>query len=391
MKSRVFQAAHTTQNLTLYTTALVQYSIQSKLLNGNGINLRTSFSIFTKNKNGMHIYKNVPLKKYNSFGLNYIADCLVHIRTYKDAVALFSGKIAIKEPVKILGGGSNILFTENFKGTLIYPEFKGIRAEKPDGEQVIISAGAGVLWDDLVEWTISRGYGGLENLSLIPGTVGASAVQNIGAYGVEVKDIILKVKAISLRDGSIRIFTNSECEFGYRTSIFKKSEKDKYLITRVFYRLSINPLLNLNYGSVRDEVEKLGDATLENVRRAVINIRTDKLADPKTIGNAGSFFKNPVVTHSIAAHLKEKYPQMPLYSDQSEGTKLAAGWLIEMCGWKGKRFGEAGVHDKQALVLVNHGKATGKEIYDLSEAIRKSVKEKFGVELEREVEVTGII
>jgi UDP-N-acetylmuramate dehydrogenase len=339
----------------------------------------------------MHIYKNVPLKKYNSFGLNYIADCLVHIRTYKDAVALFSGKIAIKEPVKILGGGSNILFTENFKGTLIYPEFKGIRAEKPDGEQVIISAGAGVLWDDLVEWTISRGYGGLENLSLIPGTVGASAVQNIGAYGVEVKDIILKVKAISLRDGSIRIFTNSECEFGYRTSIFKKSEKDKYLITRVFYRLSINPLLNLNYGSVRDEVEKLGDATLENVRRAVINIRTDKLADPKTIGNAGSFFKNPVVTHSIAAHLKEKYPQMPLYSDQSEGTKLAAGWLIEMCGWKGKRFGEAGVHDKQALVLVNHGKATGKEIYDLSEAIRKSVKEKFGVELEREVEVTGII
>jgi UDP-N-acetylmuramate dehydrogenase len=342
-------------------------------------------------KNGMKIYKNVPLKKYNSFGLDYIAYSMVHISTNKDAISLFNGKIALKEPVKILGGGSNILFTEDFKGTLIYPEFRGIRAEMADGEHVIISAGAGVLWDDLVEWTVSRGYGGLENLSLIPGKVGATAVQNIGAYGVEVKDMIEKVRTISLSNGSIRIFTNSECEFGYRTSIFKKSEKDKYLITRIFYRLSINPLLNLNYGSVREEAENLGGATLENVRRAVIKIRKDKLADPKTIGNAGSFFKNPVVTHSVAAHLKEKYPQMPLYNDQFEGTKLAAGWLIEMCGWKGKRIGEAGVHDKQALVLVNYGKATGKEIYDLSEAIRKSVKENFGVELEREVEITGII
>ena len=339
----------------------------------------------------MTINKNVSLKKYNTFGLDYITDCMIIIDTEKEAIAFFRKEVVWSDPLLILGSGSNILFISDFNGTILLPRFKGIRIESCDRETVIISAGAGVKWDKLVEWSVRKGFSGLENLSWIPGLVGATPVQNIGAYGVEVKDTIEKVRTISVSDGSIRIFSNSECEFGYRSSIFKKDEKGKYLISRVYYRLNINPLLNLNYGSVKDEVDKLGGASLENVRKAVINIRKDKLPDPEAIGNAGSFFKNPVVTDSDAAYLKKKHPQMPLYPDQSEGVKLAAGWLIDQCGWKGKRTGDAGVHDKQALVLVNYGNATGKEIYNLSEAIKRSVKKNFGVELEREVEVSGII
>lgn len=339
----------------------------------------------------MLIYKNVPLKKYNTYGLDYTAECLINIRTEKEAIALLRKEIIWKNPLLILGGGSNILFVSGFKGTILHPDFKGMRIESKDSEHVIISAGAGVIWDKLVEWSVRNGFYGLENLSLIPGLVGATPVQNIGAYGVEAGDSIAKVRAISVADGSIRIFNHDECEFGYRTSIFKKSEKGKYLISRVYYKLKIDPLLNLSYGSLKEEAGKLGGASLENVRQAVINIRRDKLPDPEVIGNAGSFFKNPVVEDSFAMHLRNKYPDMPLYHDNAEGFKLAAGWLIDQCGWKGKRVGDAGVHEKQALVLVNYGKATGKEIYNLSEAIRKSVKENFGIELEREVEVIGII
>jgi UDP-N-acetylmuramate dehydrogenase len=339
----------------------------------------------------MLIYKNSSLKKYNTFGLDYMADCIINIRTEKEAVAIFRKEIPWRYPLYILGGGSNILFVSGFNGTILHPKFKGIRIESKDSENVVISAGAGVIWDKLVEWSVRNGYYGLENLSLIPGLVGATPVQNIGAYGVEIKDSIEKVRTLSVSDGSVRIFSHEECEFGYRTSIFKKSEKGKYLISRVYYKLRINPLLNLSYGSLKEEAEKMGGASLENVRQAVINIRRNKLPDPEITGNAGSFFKNPVVTDSYAAHLRKKYPDMPLYRDQSECFKLAAGWLIDQCGWKGKRVGEAGVHEKQALVLINHGKATGKEIYNLAEAISKSVKENFGVELEREVELIGII
>jgi UDP-N-acetylmuramate dehydrogenase len=270
---------------------------------------------------------------------------------------------------------------------------KGMRIEEKDLENrnIIVSSGAGVNWDDFVEWTINEGFGGLENLSLIPGKVGATPVQNIGAYGVEVKDLILKVNTINTSDGSLRVFTNKECEFEYRNSIFKKHEKGKYLVTRVFYNLKINPLLNLEYESLKEEVNKLGTLTLRNVRQAVINIRQRRLPDPEITGNAGSFFKNPVVRESLAIDLKNRYSSMPLYKDSKGYMKLAAGWLIEQCGWKGKRRGNAGVHDKQALVLINFGNATGKEIYDLSEQINKSVYEKFGVRLEREVEVVGPI
>jgi len=336
----------------------------------------------------MKINRNVPLKKYNTFGLENTADCMISISTEKEAAAFFNGEVSWQKPLLIIGSGSNILFTRNYNGTILYPDIKGIRieAEKKENGHVIVSAGAGVNWDDFVEWTVNKGFGGLENLSLIPGKVGATPVQNIGAYGTEVKDLIVKVKTISVVDGSKRIFSNKECNFGYRDSIFKNIQKGRYLVTRVFYKLSIEPSLNLCYGSLKEEVNKIGEVTLKNVRQAVINIRRSKLPDPEITGNAGSFFKNPVVKYSVAEILKEQYPEMPVYEDQPGYSKLASGWFIERCGWKGKRVGDAGVHDKQALVLINYGKATGKEIYNLSEEIKKSVQEKFGISLEREVE-----
>jgi UDP-N-acetylmuramate dehydrogenase len=322
-----------------------------------------------------------------------MAECMIHIRTEKEATALFNGTINWKKPFLILGSGSNILFTSDFQGTILYPELGGTKIEEqdPGTGYVIVSAGAGVNWDDFVEWSVNKGFGGLENLSLIPGKVGATPVQNIGAYGVEIKDRIVKVSTINLNDGSIKVFSNNECEFGYRNSIFKNREKGKYLVTRVYYRLANKPVLNLSYESLKEEVNKLGAETLKNVRQGVINIRRTKLPDPKIIGNAGSFFKNPVVKSSVAINLKNEYPDIPVYKDQEGFAKLASGWLIDRCGWKGKRTGDAGVHEKQALVLVNYGNATGKEIYDLSEEIKKTVNERFGVNLEREVEIVGII
>jgi UDP-N-acetylmuramate dehydrogenase len=337
----------------------------------------------------MVIYKNISLKNYNTFGLDYLAACIIHLQTQKEAIELFKANIIRKKPFLILGSGSNILFTGDFKSTILYPELKGMKIEDKKAENgfITVSAGAGVIWDDFVGWTVNKGFGGLENLSLIPGKVGATPVQNIGAYGVEAKDLIIKVKAICLCDGKIRIFNNDECEFSYRNSIFKQREKGKYLVTRVYYRLSVKPLLNLNYGSLKEEVHKLGEETLKNVRQVVINIRKNKLPDPEVTGNAGSFFKNPVVKSFVAMELKKQYPEMPLYNDKEGFVKMAAGWFIENCGWKGKRKGDAGVYDKQALVLVNYGKASGAEIFSLSEEIKKSVFEKFGVILEREVEI----
>jgi len=335
----------------------------------------------------MLIYRNISLKHYNTFGLDYLANCMLHLRSVREASALFKEGSSFVKPLLILGGGSNMLFTDSFSGTILYPDFRGIRIDKKSGDGVIISAGAGIAWDRLVEWSVEKGLGGLENLSLIPGKVGAVPVQNIGAYGVEVKDCIEKVKAINIEDGTTRTFSNNDCEFGYRSSVFKSRLKGKYMITRVWFRLSSKPAFNLEYGSLKDEVDKLGSVTLRNVRNAVINIRRSKLPDPEVIGNAGSFFKNPVADTSLVLKLKRSYPEMPVYADTCEKTKIAAGWLIEQCGWKGKRKGDAGVHEKQALVLVNHGKATGKEILDLSEEIRKSVRVKFGINLEREVEV----
>jgi UDP-N-acetylmuramate dehydrogenase len=351
-----------------------------------GIRHLPHFVYFYK-KTGMIIRGNISLKKYNSFGFEYKARHMVHIRTEKEAVSLFNGNIHLKKPLLIMGSGSNILFTSDFEGTIVLTGLKGIKIEEESEESVIISAGAGVIWDTLVEWSVLKGFGGLENLSLIPGLVGAVPVQNIGAYGIEAKDTMVKVKTISTHDGSIRYFTNEECKFGYRSSIFKNSEKGNYLITRVYFKLKINPVADLSYGTLKDEVMKLGEPTLKNLREAVMNIRRSKLPDPAVIGNAGSFFKNPVVENHKAEELKKKYPGLPCYNDNHGSVKLTAGWLIDQCGWKGKRIGDAGVHEKQALVLVNHGKATGKEIFELSEKIRISVLQKFTVSLEREVEI----
>jgi UDP-N-acetylmuramate dehydrogenase len=336
------------------------------------------------------IFENVSLKKYNTFGLNVRADRLFTFKHEENAINFFKQQKGSIQKFMILGGGSNILFTEDFHGTIVRPEMDGISLEGKDGNDVVISAGAGVIWDKLVESTVKKGIGGLENLSLIPGLVGAAPVQNIGAYGIEVKDTVEKVRAISIADGSVREFKNEECGFGYRDSIFKKELKWKYLITKVYFKLSTKPKLSLEYGSLKDEINKLGSTSLVNVRNIVINTRQSKLPDPVQICNAGSFFKNPVVNGQVADKLKSKHPKMPVFKDHSGGVKLAAGWLIEQCGWKGKRIGDAGVHDKQALVIVNHGNATGLDLFNLSEQIKKSVADKFGIILEREVEVIGI-
>ena len=333
------------------------------------------------------LYENISLKKYNTFGLNIKADRLYSFKHEENAISFFKEHKESDGKFLILGGGSNFLFTGDFHGTIIHPVFEDISLEEKKEDHVLISAGAGVVWDNLVELTVNQGFGGLENLSLIPGLVGATPVQNIGAYGKEVKDTITKVRCICLKDGSVRELTNTECRFGYRDSIFKGELKGKYLITKVFYKLTTKPNLSFEYGSLKEEIGKLGAGSLSNVRKAVISTRRSKLPDPSLIGNAGSFFKNPVVAGAFADELKSGYANMPAFKDPSGDVKLAAGWLIEQCGWKGKRIGDAGVHDKQALVIVNYGNATGKELFDLSEKVKMSVFEKFNINLEREVEV----
>jgi UDP-N-acetylmuramate dehydrogenase len=330
---------------------------------------------------------NASLRKYNTFGLDYKALHLIRVRSEREARQLFDGTFHLKKPFLVSGSGSNILYRSDFRGTIILPDIKGIRVTEVNKDAVTISAGAGIEWDNLVEWCVDKDYSGLENLSLIPGKVGAVPVQNIGAYGTEIKDVILRVKCISTIDGSVKYFSNEECRFGYRESIFKKELKGKYLVVRVFFILNTSLKPNLEYGSLNDEIEKLGKPTLKNIRQAVINIRRSKLPDPEEIGNAGSFFKNPVVEKSLADNLKKKYPEMPCYPGRPGQMKLAAGWLIDKCKWKGFRSGDAGVHNKQALVLVNYGNASGTEIFELSEKIRVSVLKEFGVGLEREVEV----
>jgi UDP-N-acetylmuramate dehydrogenase len=331
--------------------------------------------------------KNISLKRYNTFGLDYRSAVFISIKSEDEAISVLRKAGSIKKPLFVLGAGSNILFTKDYSGTIIHPEIEFIKIEEQKSDYVVISSGAGVIWDKLVEWAVNKGFGGIENLSMIPGMVGATPVQNIGAYGVEAKEIIEKVRAISTKDGAIHEFNNKECRFGYRDSIFKRELKGKFLITEVWYRLKTDHSVNTAYGSLREEAEKLGSVSIKTVREAVTNIRKNKLPDPAEIGNGGSFFKNPVLTVSIAEDLKEQYPHMPVYNDPSGGKKIAAGWLIEQCGWKGKRTGDAGVHNKQSLVLVNYGNTSGSEILRLSEDIKQSVFDKFRIELEREVEV----
>jgi UDP-N-acetylmuramate dehydrogenase len=331
------------------------------------------------------------LKGLNTFGIDCRAKNFISLKSTDEAIEYFMSGVYAESNGMILGGGSNLLFLADFNGTVVHPVIEGIEVSEENKNYVFVTAGAGVIWDDLVKWSVENNFGGLENLSLIPGSVGAVPVQNIGAYGVETAESVTRVETVSVRNGTVHYFNNNDCRFGYRDSVFKGELKNKFLITAVTFRLAKVPVLSTGYGSLADEVDKLGGLTLKNIRQAVINIRSSKLPDPAVLGNAGSFFKNPVIPEIQATELKKKYEQMPVYPDKNGLKKIAAGWLVESCGWKGFRIGDAGVHDKQALVLVNHGKAKGAEIYDLSKKIQHSVLQKFGIKLDREVELIGTI
>jgi UDP-N-acetylmuramate dehydrogenase len=288
-----------------------------------------------------------------------------------------------------LGGGSNLLFTKNFDGVVLRNQLKGFEIVNENSESVFVKSYAGELWHNFVVFCIENNFAGIENLSLIPGCVGASPMQNIGAYGVEIKDCFYELDAIHVKDGYRRIFTANECEFGYRESVFKQKLKNQYIITSVTFKLNKKPTFNTSYGAIEKELEAMGvsEITIAAISEAVCRIRRSKLPDPTVIGNAGSFFKNPVVSNSKFNSLKNEFPEIVAYPGKSGEMKLAAGWLIEQCGWKGFREGDAGVHKNQALVLVNYKEAAGLEIYNLSQRILDSVYDKFSVQLEREVNI----
>ena len=334
----------------------------------------------------MNIQKNYSLLPHNTFGMDVKASVFMEYESVEELKSLLDGASLARESWLDIGGGSNLLFTKDYAGTILHSAIKGFEVVGENEEEVLVRAGAGEVWDDFVAYTVEKGWYGAENLSLIPGEVGASAVQNIGAYGVEAKDLIVKVDTLEVETGKERVFGNEECGYAYRESVFKHALKGKYIVTHVTYRLFKHPSYRLDYGNVRAELEKRGcELTLENVRQTIIAIRDAKLPDPKVQGNAGSFFMNPIVPRTQYESLLVKYPDMPHYEVDDNRVKIPAAWMIDRLGWKGKQMGKAGVHHKQALVLVNCGGATGQEVIALSQAIRKSVKETFGVEISPEV------
>lgn len=335
----------------------------------------------------IRIYENTDLAPRNSFGLHARAERLVEFDSESDLREIFEDKTLRERPWYVLAGGNNVLFTSDYEGTIVCPRNCGIEVVATDRERVKVRIGAGVEWDDAVAWSVEQGLWGIENLSLIPGKVGAAPVQNIGAYGTEAKDAIESVEMFCPDTLNKLILANEHCQFGYRDSIFKRKLRGRTVITAVTLSLSRTPEPRLRYGDVRQRVEELGGATLQNIREAVCAIRRQKLPDPAVIGNAGSFFKNPVVDAAVAERLREEYPDMPLYPAGEGKVKLAAGWLIERAGWKGARCGRVGVHDRQALVLVNMGGATSIEVMNMAFRITGSVADKFGVELSTEVNI----
>ena len=334
----------------------------------------------------MKVFKDYPLLLHNTFGMDVKAALFIEYGSVEELKEVLRMPEVKEGRWLHIGGGSNLLFTGDYPGAVLHSAIKGHEIVKENGEEVIVRVGAGEVWDDFVAYTVAQGWYGAENLSLIPGEVGASAVQNIGAYGVEAKDLITEVEAVDVNTGEERVFKNEECGYAYRESVFKLSLKRRYVLTQVSFRLKKTPSYQLDYGNVRTELEKRGcGLTLENVRQTIIDIRNAKLPDPKIQGNAGSFFMNPMVSRSQFEALLAQYPQMPHYEVDARRVKIPAAWMIDQCGWKGKQLGRAGVHDKQALVLVNLGGATGKEIIRLSEEIQKSVFDKFGVCISPEV------
>lgn len=332
----------------------------------------------------MQIQHNVSLKSNTSFGIEVLAEDFIELTNTNLLPEL--SKIAGR---KIIGGGSNVLCTQNIKGLLIANRLKGIKLLSESEELVLIEVASGELWHDFVLYAIDKNLNGIENLALIPGTVGAAPIQNIGAYGVEVKDTIQSVTYWSWEDEAFHTLSNAACRFAYRDSIFKNELKDRFFITSVQFRLNKNAQLNTSYGAIEEELKALNidRPSAKDVAQAVINIRSSKLPNPKEIGNAGSFFKNPTISVQQYLDLKKEHPAIPSYPVSDTLVKVPAGWLIEQCGWKGYRKDDYGVHARQALVLVNYGNATGEQIWSLSGEIVASVQEKFGIELEREVQV----
>ena len=334
------------------------------------------------------IAEDISLKSLNTFGVLSRTRWFTEINSDNDLVELYRSGHLAKEPLLVLGGGSNVLFTRDFEGLIVRVNIKGIHS-RVEGDAIFVTAGGGEVWNDLVMYCVERKFAGIENLSLIPGSVGASPIQNIGAYGVELMDIFHSCKAFEIETGLIKEFDNAACKFSYRDSVFKNELKGKYIITEVTYKLSktFNPVLN--YGAISEELKNrdILNPAIKDVSEVVSAIRVSKLPDPTTIGNAGSFFKNPVVGVEAFREIQSAFPDIVHYVVDNDRVKLAAGWLIEQCGWKGKVVGHTGTWRNQALVLVNHGNATGQEIFELSADIIKSVQNRFGVSLEREVNI----
>lgn len=334
----------------------------------------------------MQIQPNISLKKYNTFGIDVVASSFVEIKS----IAELKSIISAHKDFFILSGGSNLLLTQDIQKLVIHLNIKGIKTIKEHDNHVYIKVNAGENWHEFVLWCIDHGFGGIENMSLIPGNVGTSPIQNIGAYGVELKDTMYELEALEIESGNLVTFSNASCSFGYRNSVFKNELKGKYIITNVTFKLTKEAHnLNSSYGAIQSELEKenIKKPTIKDISNAVIAIRQSKLPDPKEIGNSGSFFKNPVILKHQFRQLQHKFPEAPHYIVSETEVKVPAGWLVEQCGFKGKRYGDAGVHKKQALVLVNYDNATGQEIFELSKKIQKTVFEKFEIQLEAEVNI----
>lgn len=337
----------------------------------------------------MNILRQVSLKQYNTFGIDVTGEAFAPFSSKEELQELINHSEFRQKPKLVLGGGSNILFTRSFEGLVLKNNIPGINVVSENDETVHVRAGAGVNWHQLVLWSVDRGLGGIENLSLIPGNSGAAPIQNIGAYGAELKDTFYALTAVDIQTGVISHFDHKTCSFGYRDSIFKRSLKNKMVITEVELVLQKKPELRLSYGAISQELKNMGvdKPDVKAVSMAVCNIRRSKLPDPQQIGNAGSFFKNPEIPSDQFELLKKEFTDVVSYPGRDGNIKLAAGWLIEQCGWKGKVVGNTGAHKHQALVLVNYGNATGNEIRDLAFQIQNSVIEKFGVTIEPEVNI----
>ena len=337
----------------------------------------------------MNIIENYPLLKLNTFGIDVKAKYFTSINTINELIEVTKTNVFKDLELLILGGGSNILLTKDFDGLVILNNIKGKEIIDQNQQSIFLKIGAGENWHELVMYCVDNGWGGIENLSLIPGNTGTAPMQNIGAYGVEIKETFLELEALEISSGKIVKFNNSDCEFGYRESVFKNKMKNQYIILNITLELKKNPVLNINYGDVKAilESQNIKNPGIKEVSNAIISIRQSKLPDPKKIGNSGSFFKNPIVSLNQLELIKKKYPNVVNYEINENEFKIAAGWLIERAGWKGKKFNNYGIHEKQALVLVNYGLANGMEIFELSEKIILDIKDKFGITLEREVNI----